>query len=73
MTNENCDEPMSEPTSGVPTLSIPDDDVRPLRDRVHAARRHLEIAMQFTMWSEVRVEMRAAHAELMKVLADIDG
>ena len=73
MTNENRDEPMSAPTSGAPTLSVFSDDVRALRDRVHAAKKRLEMAMQYTMWSEVRVELRAAHAELAKALADIGG
>ena len=85
MTDENR---KSEATSreDVRTLNISDDNALPtgqsstegvctraLRDRVHAAKRRLEMAMQYTMWSEVRVELRAAHAELAKALADIGG
>lgn len=66
MTNETSLE-------GAHALSIPNDDVRALRDRVRAAKARLETAMQYTMWSEVRVELRAAHAELAKALADIGG
>ena len=66
MTNETSLE-------GAHALSIPNDDVRALRDRVHAAKRRLEMAMQYTMWSEVRVELRAAHAELATALDRLGG
>ncbi len=72
MTNENP-EPATTHPDGANKLSVADDEVRALRDRVHAAKRRLEIAMQYTMWSEVRVELRAAHAELAKALANIGG
>jgi len=73
MTNESGDESTSTRLEGARPLGLPDYEVRSLRDRVHAAKKRLEMAMQYTMWSEVRVELRAAHAELAKALADIGG
>jgi|CZKU01.1.fsa_nt_gi hypothetical protein len=52
-------------------LSVSDDKVRAIRDRMRAAKTRVEIAMQYTMWSEVREELRAAHSELALALAHI--
>lgn len=70
MMNENA-EPATTHPEAANKFSGADDEVRALRDRVRAAKARVETAMLYTMWSEVRVELRAAHAELVKVLADV--
>jgi hypothetical protein len=56
-----------------PTLNVADPAVRGVRDHLRVAKTRVEIAMQYTMWSEVREELRAAHSELTTALAHISG
>lgn len=52
-------------------LSVSDDKVRAIRDRMRAAKTRVEIAMQYTMWSEVREELRGVQSDLAAALAHI--
>lgn len=49
-------------------LSVSDDRVRAIRDRINAAKARVEIAMQYTMWSEVREELRGVQSDLAMAL-----
>jgi hypothetical protein len=63
------------------TLNVADDNASPteqsstegasraLHDRVRAAKTRVDIAMKYTMWSEVREALRAAQSELAAALA----
>jgi hypothetical protein len=52
-------------------LSVSDDKVRAIRDRMRAGKTRVEIAMQYTMWSEVREELRGVQSDLAAALAQI--
>ncbi len=54
-----------------PKLSVSDERVRAIRDRIWVARTRLEIAMAFTMWSEVREELRGIQSDLAIALGYI--
>ncbi len=54
-----------------PRLSVYDDRVRAIRDRMNTAQCRVQIAMQFVMYPEVREELRKAQADLALALSYI--
>lgn len=54
-------------------LSVQDDRVRAIRDRVSAAKLRIEIAMRFTMHKEVRNQLRSVQSDLAVALSHIGG
>jgi hypothetical protein len=54
-------------------LSVEDESVRAIRNRVNAAKLRIEIAMRFTMHREVREQLRCVQSDLAVALAYISG
>jgi hypothetical protein len=50
-------------------LSVADDKVRAIRDRMRAAQTRVETALAYVMWPEVRQELRQVQVELAEALA----
>ena len=50
-------------------LSVADDKVRCIRDRMRAAQTRVETALAYVMWPEVRQELRQVQVELAEALA----
>jgi hypothetical protein len=50
---------------------VSDDNIRAIRDRLSSAKKGVDIAMQYTMWSEVREELRKAQSDLAMALSCI--
>ncbi len=59
---------MSNNEHTLPARCDSDDNLEAIRARLDAAREHLERAMSYTMWPEVREELRALRAELARAL-----
>jgi uncharacterized protein (DUF2461 family) len=55
------------------TLSVEDESVRAIRNRLWATRTRLEAAMSYVMYPEVREELRQAHAHLTDAFSYIGG
>ena len=55
---------MSNSEHTLPASGDSDENLDAIRARLNAARGHLERAMSYTMWPEVREELRALRAEL---------
>ncbi|MGD0680132.1 MAG: hypothetical protein ABSC94_32520 [Polyangiaceae bacterium] len=49
-------------------LSVCDESVRAIRDRLWVAKSRIEIAMRFTMWTEVRQELEGVQSDLATAL-----
>ena len=56
-----------------PRLSVYDDRVRAIRDRMNTAQCRVQIAMQFVMYPEVREELRRVQGDLALALSFIGG
>jgi hypothetical protein len=71
MPNDSDSVNMGTQLSETQKLSVSDDKVRAIRDRVCAAKTRVEIAMTYTMWSEVREELRGVQSDLAVALTHI--
>ena len=54
-------------------LSVQDDRVRAIRDRMCAAKTRIEIALGYVMYPEVREELRNVKSDLAVALSYIGG
>jgi hypothetical protein len=54
-------------------LTVSDEGVRAIHDRVHAAKARIETAMLYVMFPEVREELRNVQSDLAVALAHISG
>jgi hypothetical protein len=54
-------------------LTVSDDGIRAIHDRVHAAKARIETAMLYVMFPEVREELRNVQSDLAVALAYIGG
>jgi hypothetical protein len=52
-------------------LSVQDERVRAIRDRISAAKARVEIALEYVMYPEVREELRSVKSDLAVALAYI--
>lgn len=54
-------------------LSVQDERVRAIRDRMCAAKARIEIALEYVMYPEVREELRNVKSDLAVALSYIGG